>query len=784
MRQQYRDDWDEAVDDEAGDGPLVEPAGPMVIASGPTALAARLRVADQAARRVPYLATAATGGLGLTALGLVEAATAAGQPALAGSIAVGTWIVTGAGLPVLRIKFRDRIGVDGCTEQRIPAEYRRRWWLAGGAAALWVDAMAAGAVHAVGPSGMAAILLGGAWALSARWMRDHDVEQPADPPPVLPPAPPPAVELPPPPPPPPAPPAPDEGDLIAELWETRVAAGANAIAAGSELGDDRLDLPFGYQWVVQLDPDGNIGCTSLCDRAADIALKLGMRTTHVDVDHLEGDDDREDRALLTVITRDVLKDGVPYRGPVYQDGRIPLGMFADGSGHPHWVTRDSTGPQPGMVTGGTGSGKSQLLARLGMAYRKSGEWIVLFGDGDEQGRSAPLLKRIAYDFAAGPDEVLEQLEALEAWFLARGDVMGGLTEDEHGRPVPMRDPRRQEPAEKIMPCRAYPGFVWILDEYHRLATNPTLKAAGFTGRVSKLLRVMRKVGGTIIVGTQSGQIADFGDDDVFRGQLAAGNCVIMRTKNKTERYVVADFGVNPGILPKGGGYGFVDDDGRKMMFRGEYSPHMARWVSTLPEYRPDELPALVYASKRPPKPADPVVDYEETQQRLAAIRNALQAGGPLPWEEQPEEEEPAPQPALPSAAVVGGDGWSAGGVGIAAPILGPMFAAPAAQPAPTRALTGPEQAVLERLVAADGRVKNAVIIAGAGLADSAVSKALRGLVSVGCAVRHGHGLHEVTAAGRVAAARNTTPANGEYRGGAARAGSYASSPARPDHADL
>lgn len=763
MRQQYRDDYDEALDDEA-DGQL-EHVGPMVVTRGPAALATRRHVAGQAARRVPYLAGAATGLTGVTALGLVEAAAAAGNPALAGSIAVGTWIVTGAGLPVLRLRLRDRTGIDGCTVQRIPTEYRRRWWVAGGAAALWVDAMAAGAVHVVGPSGMAAILLGGAWWLSARWMRDHDVELSTDLP-SPPPAPPPAIEPPsPPPPPPPAPPAPDEGDLIAELWETRVAAGPNAIAPGSELGDDRLDLPYGYQWVVQLDPDGAIGCTRLCDRAEDIALKLGMRTTHVDIDHLEGDGDREDRALLTVITRDVLKDGVPYRGPVYQDGRMPLGMFADGSGRPQWVARDATGPQPGMVTGGTGSGKSQLLTRLGMALRKSGEWIVLFGDGDEQGRSAPLLKRIAYDFAAGPDEVLEQLEALEAWFRARGDIMGGLTEDADGKPVPMINPRRQEPVEKIMPCKAFPGYVWILDEYHRLATNPKLKAVGFTGRVSKLLRVIRKTGGTIIVGTQSAQVADFGDDDVFRGQLAAGNCVIMRTKNQTDRYAAGDFGVNPALLPKGGGYGFVDDDGRKMMFRGEYSQHMARWVSTLPEYRPDELPALVYASKRPPKPADPVIDYEETQRRQAAIRAALQAGGPLPWEEQPEEPEAesTAQPALSSAAVVGGDGWTAGGVGIAAPILGPMFAAPAARPAPPRALTGTEQAVLDRLVAADARVKNAVIISDAALADSAVSKALRVLVSVGYATRHGHGLHEVTAAGRVAAA-SCAPASGEHRG--------------------
>jgi hypothetical protein len=85
---------------------------------------------------------------------------------------------------------------------------------------------------------------------------------------------------------------------------------------------------------------------------------------------------------------------------------------------------------------------------------------------------------------------------------------------------------------------------------------------------------------------------------------------------------------------------------------------------------------------------DPVADYEETQQRLAALQVALDAGGPLPWEPQPEAprpEQPAEQPA-PPISPIGGDGvaapappggvarWTVGGVGIAQPILGPMFA--------------------------------------------------------------------------------------------------------------
>ena len=753
MRQQQRDDLvdddlidDDVIDDEnlvadadhddhqadddhnqAGDlagepGSDLEPARPMVVARTTTgattaadtaaALVVRTPAGKRVARRIPYFATAATGVGGLAALGLVEAAAALGAPAASGSIALGTCAVTALGVAGLRIRFRDRRDpAAGHTIEAIPRTHRRHWWGVAGLHALWIDAMALGAVETVGPWGMAAILLGGTAALSARWMAENRVEPPTDPAPEPPPPPPPlaAIEAPAPPVPEPVtepiplpipiplPPPPDEGDLIDELWETRVAGGDNPLVPGSTLGDDRVDLPHGYQWVVQLDPIGNTTATRLRGLVEDIALRLGRDTDHVDIDRLQDGHARQDRALLTVVTRNALADGVPYRGPDYRDGRIRLGMFYDGSGSPDWTARDDTGPQHGMVTGGTGSGKSELLTRLGMSLKASGEWTVVFTDGDEQGRSAPLLKRIAYDFGKGPTEALAQLEAMEAWFHATGDVMGDYTEDANGLPVPMTDPDQQEPIAKLMPSRGFNGWVWIIDEFHRL-----VRALGhdFVDRVEALARIIRKVGGAIYIGTQSATLVDWGDNEFLRSLMAGGNAVIMRTKNATEQLVMGDFGCDPTTLPKGGGYGFVDDpDGRKMMFRGEYDKHMARWISTLEPYRPAHIPALVYAAKRPPTPADPRVDWEYTQQRKAAILAAAQTGGRFPWEPQPE----------PPTSPVGGDGvaapvshageatgwdettaWSAGGVGIAAPTLGPMFDDPAPAPAP---VTGDEQMV-------------------------------------------------------------------------------------------
>jgi hypothetical protein len=634
----------------------------------------------QAARRVPWVASGGTVLTGVGAWRLVEA-TAGVDPALSGGIALGTCAVTAASVVALRVRFRDRRDPEsGYVVERIPRAYRGRWWGAAWLHALWVDAMALGATNAVGPWGMAAILGGGTALLSLRWMRDHPVELPMDTPPqpvIEPPTESLAVIEPPEPVKFPAPPEPDDGDLIAEKWAARVAGGDSPIVPGSSLGDDREDLPYGYRWIVQLDAvNGTIGCTQLRDMADAIALRLEIRPTHVDFARLEGADDREDRAILTVVTRDALAEGIEYLGPEYLDGEIPLGQYAaGGTERPHWIARDDTGPQPGMVTGGQGSGKSKLLTKLGIALRASQEWLVVFGDGDEHGRSAPLLKRIAYDFAKGATEVREQLLAIEAWMQQRGIDLGALTEDERGRPIPMTDPGRQEQADKVLPCRAFPGLVWILDEFHRLA-----KGLGrwFVERVAKLVRFGRKLGLTVVVGTQSALVEDFGGLDEFRGMLAQGNCVIMRTKNRAEANVVADFGVDPSTLPKGGGYFVIDDDeGRKALARTEHPEGMGRWVRGLAPYVPDELPARVYASKRPPKPADPRADYEETQRRRAATLAALEAGELLPWELEAQQraEQSGAQPVAP----VGGDGvalpgqapvdddpsrWTMGGVGV------------------------------------------------------------------------------------------------------------------------
>jgi IclR helix-turn-helix domain len=590
-------------------------------------------------RRVPWMMAGVTAGVGVSAWGCAQVAGAMAGPDGAATVETVTWMATAVSVPLLRSMFRHRIA----------DVWRKRWWLSTAAAAAWVDVVAAqgpNLVTAEGATGAGVALLLGTVGFGGAWWRAHEVPNPGD-----------VDELDDQPEPEPVPlaPAPRRPEIdtsrareIEADWAARVADGANPIAKGSEL-QHRTHLPHGYRWLIQLDRDGSKGATALITDAteAGIALKLGVRATHVMVERLEGDDDREDRALLTVVTRDVLADGVKYRGPNYDRGVIRIGRYADGTGDARWTSYDRTGVLCGLVTGEQRSGKSAFMALLGMAYRASGEWLVLFGDGDPAGGSSPVLAQIAHDFAKGPQEVLQQLEGLEAILeYARGDLMGLLTLGPTGTAVPITRPG-QRPLDKMLPCPRFPGIAWILDEMHKLTEHPDLRAVGFAKRVGKVVRGLAKYGVALIVGTQSSLGTDFGGDSALRAMLAK-NQLTMRTLNKSETGVVGNGSFNPGSLPKGGGYGFLGDGERQAMIRTEHDEDMDEYA---PEVMaagvdPDALEEpswAVYRRYRVVRVLDREVDYEERTARLAKVRTALATGAHLPGspEEKAAQEEAA-----------------------------------------------------------------------------------------------------------------------------------------------
>ncbi len=510
------------------------------------------------ARRLPFILTGITGAAGWGAWAIAETAA---TPDARSAVVVGTVAVTAIALPVLRGIFR----------HRIPESWRRRWWLTGIPAAGWVDVAA---VHGPDSWAMTGVLVVGGAALSARWWAEWEVPNPGgltEPEPVYER---PVLDM-------------SRAAQIEQAWTTRVAGGRNPVA-GRALLTGRTELPNGTtQWVVELDPEGSVGATEFITKSAPIARALRMKASNVIAERLPGDDDREDRALLTIVTRDLLSAGVPYHGPRYHDGLIPVGMYADGAGEADYIAVDEVGARSGLVTGDPGSGKTALLEAIVMGKLHSGVWKVLFGDGDPSGGSSPTLNRIADWAEAGPEGVLRQLRAVEALIKVRSRLKPTLAADGHGglRQIRPEEADRVDPVREMRPCRQYPGYVLVLDELQRLSQDDTgtMQAAGFIARLEKVLRIGRKYGVVVVAGTQSLNGGDYGGSTQLRAYLAARNAFVMRSTNRSEQHALNGIDIAPGSLPPGGGYAFVVGGGRMALMRVAWSETMSDYATKFPE---------------------------------------------------------------------------------------------------------------------------------------------------------------------------------------------------------
>jgi hypothetical protein len=289
-------------------------------------------------------------------------------------------------------------------------------------------------------------------------------------------------------------------------------------------------------------------------------IAAGLRQSQAKV-VLEPVADDESSAWLSVITRDVLAEGVPYPGPRYlsgspSDGRIPIGPYADGTGEADYAAVDGVGCRNGLATGAPGSGKSAFLEAVALGLRVCGRWTVLFGDGDPCGGSSPLLNRLADWRAAGPDEVMAQLVAVEDLLELRAALKSTLTAGPDGTPITITDPHRQVPLREMLPSSEYPAVCWVLDELHRLTQDDWLKSQDFAGRLEKIARIGRKYGIVMLAGTQSLLADDFGANTKLRAYLSDRNCFVVRNPNKSEQHTIAGLKIAPSALPPGGGYAF------------------------------------------------------------------------------------------------------------------------------------------------------------------------------------------------------------------------------------
>jgi hypothetical protein len=670
-----------------------------------------LDIADGArARQLPAKATLATAAVGYGGYEIGQIAEWLGATGAAGQVAQAVYYGTAAAVPVMRFWFR----------HSIPEQWRARWnWSALGAAA-WADV----AVTA-GPSwSLTAALTGGALWAGAKWHREH---QPlTGPRPLAAPPPPPPLEI----------DRPDRATLIEQNWADRVDRGRK-ILAGSWL-TQRTELPNATRWLIQTEP-GSYVFDEIFARRGKVAAALNVGGSKIIVEPYSTDDDDENEgwAYLTVVTRDILKAGVHYTGPRYtitDEGQhlVPIGLYADGSGEAHYLAADSGGARSGLVTGDPGSGKTALLEAVAMALRASGRWRVLFGDGDPEGGSSPTLNEIAHWPGAGAQSALRQLRAMEDLIKVRSRLKKTITDVDGPelRPLTPDDlARKIRATREIRPCLGYPGYIWIIDELHRLVQDPFLQAEKFVPRLERILRIGRKYGVVVLAGTQSLLAGDYGGSTSLRAYLASTNAIIMRSTNRSEQHSLNGVKVAPGSLPKGGGYAFAVGQGRLALLRVAWSRDMADYADGFPEQPGDEFSETAITKHRPPEADSPEEALALQMTALRAWKAAVEAG-----EDPDDDDEDDPDnPAITAAPTAGAA--AAAGAGGGAAIPAPLGAGsvtrirpPAPQPAAVE-LTAREQSVLDVVERRPRRVwRTAEIAEALGVSLSVVSTALKTLL--------------------------------------------------------
>jgi len=299
------------------------------------------------ARALPYKATTATAAAGAGGWATAELAQLLAGPTGHLVASAATPAAAAVGLAAARLIHRERIGAWSVTFDRASA-----------GAVTWLAT-----TTATGPGWWQLLALGaGAVWVSAPWMRAH--REPLQPPAADDPAPP---ELP------PAPAAvtEDQGQRIAARWASEV-IGAGGVIPRAQMLTDRVDLDRGYRWTIQLGRGDYY--SKIAGLGEAVAAALARPANAVLLEPYPGD---ASRALLTVITRDALADGVAYGGPVYDDGQVPIGLFADGDGVARVVVTDSGGVYPVALTGDARTGKSVTFEAIAAALRNSGQWMVL-----------------------------------------------------------------------------------------------------------------------------------------------------------------------------------------------------------------------------------------------------------------------------------------------------------------------------------------------------------------------------------------------------------------------
>lgn len=455
------------------------------------------------------------------------------SPELGGMAALGTDVVAAGAAG----------GVWFWLRNRIAARWQRRAQLGAAAAAGW-----AGLLPWVGADqpGMYAGLVAATLGFGARWWQHHRPGYP-DPPGQQ-------QETAVPDPEPAAPEPEDDGEDQAESedesvpvpeliqrWQANVACPGGPLP-GAQLGDPE---PFGNgeAYPVQLVP----GKQTLGAAQANLArIAGGLRTSEQKI-LLEGKDDEDPTRLeLRVVRRSPIRTSVYFDEPIYRDGFIELGPYADGqSPGASYALYGPNSMYGGYVLGGTGSGKSRLTEGVAIAAMSPAAppTVVIYLDG-QSGDSSPTLWQHAL-WSGGPDRAVTIAKALLRLMRYRGAYLQWR--------------RRKGGGGGFAPTADFPGVLVVVDECHSIFDQ--------AGELfAQLARQGRKNGIGILAASQVVTLDAFGTGgDALRSSLVAGNGIGLKTDSSVQKTIFPGLNADLTSLPPHG-YGYTTP-GREVAHR-------------------------------------------------------------------------------------------------------------------------------------------------------------------------------------------------------------------------
>jgi len=347
-------------------------------------------------------------------------------------------------------------------------------------------------------------------------------------------------------------------------------------------GEDGRITTIGYRFRLYLPEDG-ITFSGAVNALGSVEMALHTPQKNLSIERIpEEICDDPAQVWFDVITHSPIQKPVPmlstrYRCERDEDGKvsrgwIDLGPYANGDGNAKWtVYSGGDSMWSGLVIGGTGSGKTVVLDSMALSLAASDHTVLWYADG-QRGSSSNFIPGIADYTALDEDGWMDMLQSLETIAQARAAEN-------------RRNGARDATQRGFVPTPERPGLVVIVDECQEILSNHKIAE-----RWKKLTKIVRKVGISLIMATQSADPGSFGNSHGFREQLIQGNAIVLRTANSNQGNFLG-MDLDPSKLPQIPGFGYLASGQRVAPFRSVFHNNYPKLWNLLgyEKTTPDEI---------------------------------------------------------------------------------------------------------------------------------------------------------------------------------------------------